>query len=68
MCPTGIAAPSVMSWEEKVAAAEEQERLAVNDDAIGYHSKAELRRGYAAALRELAWEAATEDVPAEGAA
>lgn len=52
-----------MSYEEKIAASQEQERLAARDEALGMKDKARLRREYAAALRELAWEMAVEEVP-----
>ena len=52
-----------MSYEEKIAASQEQERLAARDEAVGMKDKARLRREYAATLRELAWETAVEEVP-----
>ena len=52
-----------MNYEEKLAAALEQERLAARDEALGMKDKARRRREYAAALRELAWETAIEEVP-----
>lgn len=52
-----------MTYEEKLAAALEQERLAARDEAMGMKDKARLRREYAATLRELAWETAVEEIP-----
>ena len=52
-----------MNYEDQLAAAQEQERLAARDEAMGMKDKARLRREYAATLRELAWETAVEEVP-----
>ncbi len=54
-----------MSYEEKLAAALEQERQAARDEAVGMKDKARLRREYAATLRELAWEMAEQASLAE---
>ena len=65
MCEIDITRPDLMGWEQKEAAALELERLAAQEEAMGFRSKASLRRGYAAALKALAWEECAMDVPAE---